>query len=185
MIYGNKMRLRGPERSDIPTFVKWFNDPDVREGISMIYPMSQAGEEKWFEDMISRPQVEHPMVIEIQLGVEWVAIGNCGFHEIDWRCRSADVGIIIGEKSYWDQGYGTKVMALLLEHGFKTLNLNRIGLWVFETNPRAIRTYEKVGFVREGVKRQAFYKNGRYIDMILMSVLRSEWSEVRHESPTS
>ena len=52
---------------------------------------------------------------------------------------------------------------------------NRIYLYVFETNPRAIRAYEKCGFVHEGKLRQSVYRNGRYIDILLMSILRSEW----------
>ena len=72
-------------------------------------------------------------------------------------------------------GYGTKVMRLLLTHGFDSLNLNRISLLVFETNPRAIRTYEKAGFTHEGILRQAVYQNGEYHDIYVMSVLRSEW----------
>jgi RimJ/RimL family protein N-acetyltransferase len=82
---------------------------------------------------------------------------------------------VIGEKSLWNMGYGTEVMRLMLKHGFNTLNLNRIALEVYENNPRAIRSYEKAGFFLEGRKRQGMYKNGRYIDIFLMSVLRSEW----------
>jgi RimJ/RimL family protein N-acetyltransferase len=52
---------------------------------------------------------------------------------------------------------------------------NRIYLYVFETNPRVIHVYEKTGLVRKGTLRQAVYRNGRYIDALLMSRLRSEW----------
>jgi RimJ/RimL family protein N-acetyltransferase len=75
----------------------------------------------------------------------------------------------------WNQGYGTDAMRLLLRHGFETLNLNRIMLDVYDTNPRAVRSYEKAGFIHEGRKRQGMYKNGRYIDILQMSVLREEW----------
>ncbi|MFC2053668.1 GNAT family N-acetyltransferase [Chloroflexota bacterium] len=175
MIYGDRLRLRAVERSDLELFVEWLNDPEVREGLLLHLPMSMAEEEKWFEDMIKRPDVEHPMVIEIRQDESWVMIGNCGIHNIAWRLRSAEVGIFIGEKGYWDQGYGTEAMRLLLDHSFNTLNLNRITLQVYEDNPRAVRAYEKVGFVHEGRARQGMYKNGRYVDIIWMSVLRSEW----------
>jgi len=66
-------------------------------------------------------------------------------------------------------------MRLLVNHAFKTLNLNRVALQVYANNPRAVRSYEKVGFVHEGRKRQGMYKDGEYIDIMLMSVLRSEW----------
>ena len=64
----------------------------------------------------------------------------------------------------------------MLIHGFETLNLNRIYLYVFETNLRAIHVYEKLGFATEGRLRQAIYRNGRYSDALLMSMLRSEWN---------
>lgn len=179
MIQGKRVRLRAPTRSDLPRFVDWLNDPEVTAGLLITLPMSLEDEEAWFTSMLSRPLAEHPMVIEIQQGNEWVAVGNCGFHNIDWRARAAEVGIFIGEKSLWNQGYGSEAMSLLLTHGFKTLNLNRIALDVYETNPRAIRAYEKVGFVHEGRKRQAMYKNGKYIDILIMSVLRSEWKEAQ------
>jgi RimJ/RimL family protein N-acetyltransferase len=177
MIYSGRIRLRAPERSDIPRFVAWLNDPEVRAGLLVSLPLSTADEEGWFEAMLKRPLEEHPMTIEARQGDDWLPVGNCGFHNIDWRCRSAEVGIFIGEKSLWNRGYGTEVMRLLLKHGFNTLNLNRIALDVYESNPRAIRSYEKAGFVHEGRRRQAMFKDGWYVDILQMSVLHSEWQE--------
>ena len=122
-------------------------------------------------------------VIELREAESWVPVGNCGFHKIDWRNRSAELGIFIGEKSYWSQGYGTEAMRLLLKHGFETLNLNRIFLRVFNSNLRAIRSYEKAGFIAEGKMRQAEFRRGAYKDVILMSVLRSEWDGARGSEP--
>lgn len=175
MIYGKRVRLRAPERSDIPRFVAWLNDPEVVAGLMVALPMSMADEEAWFEQMLKSPREQHPMTIEIRQGDEWLPVGNCSYHEIDWRCRAGEVGIFIGEKAQWNQGYGTEVMQLLVKHGFETLNLNRVCLQVYASNPRAIRSYEKVGFVHEGRRRQAMYKNGEYVDVLLMSILRSEW----------
>jgi len=89
------------------------------------------------------------------------------------------VGIAIGDKSFWNKGCGTEAMGLLLRHGFDTLNLNRVFLRVHEPNKRAIRAYEKAGFIKEGCLRQAVFKNGSYQDMFIMSVLRSEWEANR------
>lgn len=175
MITGKRVRLRAPERSDIPLFARWLNDPEVTAGMMFYLPLSLADEENWFESMLHRPQAEHPLTIEIRQDNGWTMIGNCSFNAIDWRVRSTEVGIFIGEKSFWNQGYGTEAMQLLLRHGFGTLNLNRIFLQVYANNPRAIRAYEKAGFVEEGRKRQAMYKDGVYIDVVLMSVLRQDW----------
>jgi len=177
VINGERIRFRAAEREDLPTFVAWINDPEVRAGISLYLPMSMASEEKWFENMLERHPDEQPLVIEARHGKGWKTIGNCGFFDINSHYRSAEFGIMIGEKSMWNQGYGTEAVKLLLRHGFETLNLNRIMLRVFENNPHAIRTYEKAGFTHEGRLRQAHYTKGQYVDVLLMSVLRSEWKE--------
>lgn len=177
MIYGQSIRLRHVEREDLPRFVEWLNDPEVRKGLMLYLPLSQAEEEQWFENMLSSPNEERPLVVETQIRDAWTMIGNCGFHNIDWRNRNAEMGIFIGDKSHWDQGFGTEVMRLLLRHGFKTLNLHRICLRVYENNPRAIRSYEKAGFVHEGRLRQAVFQDGEYLDLLYMSVLRPEWQD--------
>ena len=138
--------------------------------------MSTVDEEKWFESSTQRPQETRPLVIEVREGDGWQMVGNCSFIDLDWVARSAEFGIMIGDKTVWNQGYGTETVLLLLRHGFNTLNLNRIGLKVFEDNERAIRAYEKAGFVREGRMRQAVYRQGRYKDVLFMSVLREEWN---------
>jgi RimJ/RimL family protein N-acetyltransferase len=84
---------------------------------------------------------------------------------------------MIGAKQHWNRGYGTEAFNLIIEHGFNTLNLNRIWLRVYENNPQAIRSYEKAGLTIEGRKRQAHYDKGAYVDVILMSILRSEWKK--------
>ncbi|OQY35129.1 MAG: hypothetical protein B6243_04965 [Anaerolineaceae bacterium 4572_5.2] len=178
MIYGENIRLRAIEKEDIPNFVVWLNDPEVRRGLSIFLPLSLTAEEKWLEELQKKSPYEQPLAIEIQPHGEedeWVFVGNCGLFDLDWRVRQAEVGIHIGEKLYWNQGFGTKAMQLILKHGFETLNLNRLYLRVHADNPRAIRAYEKTGFVKEGVLRQAHFFEGEYVDVWLMSVLRSEW----------
>ena len=177
MIYGKRIRLRHVEREDLPRFVAWLNDPEVRHGLAMYLPLSQVEEEQWFENVLKRERDEQPLVIEVEGQDGCTMIGNSGFFNIDWRNRSAELGIVIGDKAYWNKGYGTEVMRLLLHHGFTTLNLHRIFLRVFEGNPRAIRAYEKAGFVHEGRMRQAEFRDDKYLDVLLMSVLRPEWQE--------
>jgi diamine N-acetyltransferase len=176
MLYGKRIRLRGNERGDLPKFVEWLNDPEVRRYLSVSMPISQAAEEQWFENMLKRPPEEQSLGIEIKDGETWRLIGNCGIFDIKWRTRCAEVGLFIGEKSYWNMGYGTEVMRLLLHHGFGTLNLNRIFLRVDAENLGGIRAYEKAGFIHEARLRESDFREGRYCDDLIMSVLRSEWT---------
>ena len=195
MITGERIRFRAVERADLPTFVRWLNDPEVQKGILIHQPISQVREENWFEGMIKRPDDEQIMGIEVRLlgdrtgllGIKgnepgpqggeeaWKLIGTTAFDNIDWRNRSSEFGIMIGDKTYWNQGYGTEAVRLIVKHGFNTLNLNRIFLHVFENNPRAIRSYEKAGFVHEGKLRQTEFMDGKYVDTLVMSILREEF----------
>ena len=179
MIYGDRIRFRRDERTDIPKFVTWLNDPEVMRYLRLNLPLSQAEEETWFEKMLQLPPEEQPFAIETKVGKKWQLIGNCGFTNINKNAHSAEVGLFIGDKSFWNQGFGTQVMRLLLDVGFGTMNLNRIYLTVEEENKAGIRAYEKAGFIHEGRHRQAHYHGGRYYDVLFMSVLRSEWEKKR------
>ena len=176
MIYGKRIRFRAPEREDLPHFVEWLNDPDVRHGIAAFLPMSQGREAQWFDNMLARPVETHPFAIELRKGRSWILIGSCGLHDIDWVSRKAEIGIMIGDKRQWNKGLGTEAMEIILKHGFETLNLHRLYLKVFADNPGAIRAYEKAGFVHEARLREAHFGDGAYKDDLIMSVLRSEWT---------
>ncbi|MCJ7660780.1 MAG: GNAT family N-acetyltransferase [Anaerolineales bacterium] len=96
---------------------------------------------------------------------------------VHWSHGDSSVGIGIGEREYWSKGYGTDAMNVILRFAFDELNLYRISLNVFEYNQRAIRSYEKVGFVVEGREREFLRRAGRRWDMIFMGLLREEWAQ--------
>jgi RimJ/RimL family protein N-acetyltransferase len=169
-IPGKRLRLRAIERSDIPTFVRWFNDPEVRHYLEMLMPMSQAQEERWFEAHLERGD-SHIFGIET---LDGLLIGNIGLSDIDWRNRRAVLGIVIGEKEYWGKGYGTEAIMALLRFVFENMNLQRVDLKVFDYNQRAVRCYEKCGFKLEGRLRQAHFHDGEYHDELVMGILRNE-----------
>lgn len=176
IIYGKRIRLRAAEREDVAAFHKWVNDPEVTRHLVLSLPMSMVDEENWFNSMNQRPQNEKVLVIEIRDGEGWRMIGNCGVFAVDSVARCGELGIMIGEKSEWDKGYGTETIALLAQHCFETLNFNRVFLQVYAENERGKHAYEKAGFVEEGRLREAVYKHGKYDDVFVMSILRSEWN---------
>lgn len=173
MIVGTKVRLRAIEREDLPTFVRWFNDHEVTHYLQMTGPLSLAQEERWFESQL---EDEKSMVLAIET-LDGVHIGNLGLHRIDSRNRHAQLGIVIGEKEYWDKGCGTDAVRTALRYAFDELNLNRVYLRVYEYNKRAIRCYEKCGFRHEGTLRQDLFHDGRYHDTLIMGVLREEFDK--------
>jgi RimJ/RimL family protein N-acetyltransferase len=102
-------------------------------------------------------------------------IGDVGLDGVRWNHGDAFVGIGIGNREYWGKGYGTDAMRLILRYAFGELNLQRVSLNVFEYNPRAIRSYEKLGFIHEGRSRGVLRRDGRRYDLVYMGILREEW----------
>lgn len=105
-------------------------------------------------------------------------IGDIGLDGISLNHREAFVGIGIGEREYWGKGYGTDAMQVILGFAFLELNLQRVALNVFEYNPRAIRSYEKVGFTHEGRVRQYMNRDSRRWDLIYMGITRKKWEQL-------
>ncbi|RJX40490.1 N-acetyltransferase [Paenibacillus pinisoli] len=102
-------------------------------------------------------------------------LGEVVLNEIDKVNRSANIRIGIQGTRHRGKGYGTQAMLLMLQYGFNTLNLHRIDLGVYAFNPRAIHVYEKLGFKREGLQRDVLYMNGKFHNMITMSMLEDEF----------
>jgi RimJ/RimL family protein N-acetyltransferase len=172
MIYGKMTRLRRIERQDIATFVRWFGDPEVREYLVINRPISIAEEEEWFERKLHEEDSEI-FAIETADGAH---IGNIELFNVDSRHRHAELGIVIGEKTYWGQGYGSDAIRTLLRFAFEEMNLHRVYLRVYEDNARGIRAYEKCGFRLEGRLREANYRKGSYYDELIMGVLDREFA---------
>lgn len=109
-------------------------------------------------------------------------IGEINLEVVNWSGRDAFLGINIGQRENWGKGYGTEMMKLMLHFAFTEINLRRVTLTVFEYNPRAIHTYEKVGFRHEGRLRKLLNRAGRRWDMLYMGILREEWLEMQNEN---
>ncbi|MDP8905588.1 MAG: GNAT family N-acetyltransferase [Chloroflexota bacterium] len=177
MLRGERVFLRASERSDIPLFVRWFNDAETASFLSQRAPLSVPLEEGWFERMLAGQGREgyHFVICRID---DDQPIGTVGLFALDHINGSAGMGISIGEKSLWGQGYGTDALNALTDFAFGELRLERVWLDVYEFNSRARRSYEKCGFVLEGTKRSAFFRRGRFVDIHLMSILRREWEQL-------
>ena len=174
---GKRIKLMPLEKKHIDLFLKWFNDPEITQYLERYKPITRDSEEDWFDKLKHREDAVHFSIYVINADKSDTIIGNCAIHKIDWKNRSCTCGITIGEKNYQNKGYGTEAMELLIEYGFDILNLNRIGLTVYDFNSRAHKTYQKVGFVEEGRKRQARFHNGKYQDEIIMAILRKDWEK--------
>lgn len=176
MLEGKNVLLRPIRRSDISYFLKWFNDPEVVQYLEMYLPMTEMSEEKFIEELgTTRAKTDVILVIEAIEGASSRPIGNCGLHEIDPKDHRANFGVVIGEKDYWGKGYGTEAARLIINYGFRQLNLHRISSGAFAFNERSLRLQKKIGFREEGRLRQSFFKNGQYQDLVLLAMLKEEW----------
>ncbi|OGS49063.1 MAG: hypothetical protein A3K68_06735 [Euryarchaeota archaeon RBG_16_68_13] len=170
-IRGDRIILRPLEREHLARCVRWFNDPEVTRFLGRDVPLTMPEEERWFNDY--RAKVDEEIYA---MEVDGDHIGNVGLHNIDRTNRRANVGIVIGEKEYWSKGHGTDAMIAVLRYAFDGLGLHKVNLDVLEYNARAIRVYERCGFVREGVRRDELYKRGRFVNLVRMSILESEFA---------
>ena len=106
-------------------------------------------------------------------------IGMIDLAGINWQVGSAWVGIGIGVREFWGQGYGTDAMKIILRYGFTQLNLNRIQLDVFSINQRGMKSYLKAGFKHEGHLHGNLLKAGVRYDEVFMGILRREWEQLQ------
>lgn len=138
-------------------------------------PMQSAkSTAKWMEKEVEEMSTAS-YFFSIRTLAEDKLIGHLNLDVVDWPGRDAFVGLGIGETDYWNKGYGTDVMNVLLRFAFTEVNLRRVTLSVFEYNPRAVRSYEKAGFCHEGRTRKVLNKEGKRWDVLYMGILREEW----------
>lgn len=174
MFVGKKVKLRGLKIEDIEPAYEYMSDPEVLLNLSpgIPFPMTLEREKQWFQSQIEMKDTYNFAIEDIETGLY---IGGCGINKIDWKNRVATVGIYIGDKDFRDKGYGTEAMGLFIDFVFKQMNMNRIQLFVFSFNERAIKSYKKNGFIEEGRMKQAIYRSGQYYDEIIMAILREDY----------
>lgn len=167
------MGLRGIRPEDESLLARWMGDPDATKfmetgwrpptcsDISLVYKAADENDASIF--IVEDLQTSRP-------------VGICGLYLIQWICRRAEFRILLGDDEFRGAGLGTDAALLLLEYAFTKLNLETVYLGVNVENKAAVKSYRKAGFVDEGVRRRLIYRNGKYYDVLMMSVLREEWA---------
>jgi RimJ/RimL family protein N-acetyltransferase len=178
IIEGKLVRLRPAEMDDLDRNTAWMNDAEVTRHLSMRYPLARDAEEQWMRDGTSAQLSYTNAFFAIETKEGGVHIGNVNFHQVIAENRKARLGVAIGDKTYWSRGYGTDALVTLCRFGFEDMNLHRIDLLVDADNLRAQACYRKVGFVEEGRLRQVRSTRGRYVDQLVMGVLRREFDDL-------
>ncbi len=171
-IYGPRIYLRSVELEDWEKGYQWVNDPEVSRYVTTgTAPYSRLQEKQWYERAATSDNEFH-FALVVRENDRY--IGNAGLFNVEWRTRKACFGIMIGDRYYWNQGFGTEATYLVVRFAFEQLGLHRVWLHVNTENVRAQRAYEKVGFKREGTLRHDSYFDGEFRDLVTMGILQGE-----------
>lgn len=166
---GKKVILRPLDKeTDLEKSLKWINGAEIRNFISAFLPKTKKQEEEWFDKEDNGVK----LAIEIKDG-EY--IGNISFFGLDYRHGIAEVGIFIGEKKYWNNGYGTDAVMILLNYGFNVLNLRKIKWRALASNERSVNCSKRCGCKVEGILRKEIFTNGEYVDMVCLAVFKKNF----------
>lgn len=170
-LVGEKVYLSPISMDDIPTFMRWVNDMEVTQFVSLSHRVYTEVLEKEAVERLAKSGNTFTIVDKETDKV----IGNCDFLGDNMLNRTAEIAITIFEKDYWSKGYGADALRTLLDFGFKVRNYHNICLRVLAFNSRAIACYEKVGFKRQGVQREVIIRGNEKHDLIYMDILASEY----------
>ena len=169
-LVGKKCYLSPIDVNDAEKFTEWLNDMEISINLQLYGGAISLENERAFLSNLSK---DHNYSI-IDLETEKL-IGNCGFLDIDYVNQTAETGIFIGDKKFWNKGYGTEALSLLIDYGFKALNFHNIMLKVYEYNKSAIKCYEKIGFKQIGKRREALHRNLEKYNIIFMDIIQNEY----------
>lgn len=154
-------------------YSNWLNDPEVCQGNAHCYFPTSSLELKKFIDHVQ--QSKDILFLAIVESDTQIHIGNICLKNINHFHQRAEIAILIGEKSAWGKGYGLESCRLLVEHGFKELNLHSIYCGTLSNNIGMQKIALKLGMRKEGIRKESIYKSGKYLDIIDYGILKSEW----------
>ena len=174
MLQGRLVTLRSMTRDDLPQLCAFNNDVEVElaGGGDPPYPQSLERLQAEFEQNVAHGGRDG---LNFAIEADGRFIGQCGLFNLNQTAHTCELGITIGDKAYWGQGYGREAITLLLHYAFTHHNFHKVWLQVHASNARARHAYRACGFVEEGQLRAHVWSNGRYDDLILMGRLRTEW----------
>ena len=172
-LVGRRCYLSPVDPDDAALFTQWVNDGEVSEGVGISSRVLGLAQERSLLERNARDTVGHHFAVVALEGD--VLLGACSLDSIHPVHRTGLLGIMLGNKSCWNQGFGTDAVSLLVRYGFDQLNLNNIRLEVFDFNPAAVRCYEKCGFTEYGRLAESFFHAGAYHSTICMCILRKNF----------
>ena len=174
MISTERLNLWPLEPQDLAQNYRWANDSELcRLAGALPMPKSFRDMEGWLNSSATDPEV-HVFSMKLKDGTN---IGNIEIRDLDLRCASCELGLMIGDRSQRGRGYGSEAVKALCSFCFNQLRLNRVKVRVLQYNDSAFAMFHKCGFTFEGTERQAFWQDGKFWDIRILSMLKDEFSE--------
>lgn len=178
MIKHENVILRAVQKSDSENYLKWINDPETNFYRGLYPPTSEVVAQAWVQEQLHQTTEKISLAIEKLDGDKSTgAIGFVGLRGACPRSRRAEIWIYLGDKTQWGHGYGLNSIQAVCNYAFTEMNLHRLWLECDPEHAAGVRCYEKVGFVREGTQREAYYRRGAFRDTIIMGLLRPDWEK--------
>jgi len=175
VLKGQRIMLREYRSEDFGAISAWINDENTTRWMSTRFwpPQTAVDVQEYLSRMLqSSPNAYHFVIADAADGRY---IGQLDMFRVDWRLRQGEIGLLIAGEENRSKGYGQEALCLFERFAFCNLGLERLEMEVYMENAPALACYQKAGFTLEGVKRHAFWADGRFGDVGMMSILRQEY----------
>ncbi|MDI6824231.1 MAG: GNAT family protein [Bacillota bacterium] len=186
MLRGERVVLREFRREDVDAIQAWVNNENITKYLAFaLFPQSREETIEFVERQLYKKNSprEGIFVIALNDDPDLTYIGSVGLHNIDYRNRHCEIGIVIGREDLLGQGLGAEAIRLVLGFAFDFPNMHKVNIRTYEYNERGLRCYRRCGFREEGRVRQQRYYGGRYWDEILLGMTEEEFRSVRSGQP--
>jgi RimJ/RimL family protein N-acetyltransferase len=169
-IVGKKCYLSPMNAEDAEQYTVWLNDLDVVNYLSLSPAMITLASEK--DAIVTLSKGHNYSIIDTET---CRLIGSVGLAGVDSVNQTAEIGIFIGDKAFWNNGYGREALCLLINFAYRRLNLHNIYLTACSFNKRALACYEKTGFHKVGEKRESVVRDHIYYNTVIMDILPDDF----------
>lgn len=171
----DEIKFRKIMKKDLPILKKWRNSYYIWQFNTQFILLNMKNQEEWFSNLKINSNTK---MYFVTIRKQPVAI--CGFIHIE--NKNADIAIIIGDKKFRVKGFGTKILDKLLKLGFEKFHLHRIGAEVLENNTQSQKFFLKMNFTYEATFRDRIWRQGKWQDIIVYSILLNEWKKNHSQS---
>ncbi|MEJ7626494.1 MAG: GNAT family protein [Ferruginibacter sp.] len=172
---GDTVHLRPLQNSDLTSeYVSWLNDAEVCEFNShAVFPYTKEKMEAYYQHVLQTFSTNIVLAIADNLNNEH--IGNIALQNINWINRNAEYAILLGNKNYWGKGIASEASIMICQYGFDRLNLHRIYCGTSSKNIGMQKLAAKMKMKQEGIRKEAMYKNGEFVDIVEYGVLKTDF----------